>query len=92
MTSLTQGLKDWKNLDVGMVTKDIPPGWHGPGTERTFRQWKADLESWKRIASYDDDEGKIGAVEFRVPDDIKEKIRTFGRFPGVEAAAAAFEA
>ena len=85
------GMKEWSNLDPSVVTKDIPPGWRGHGSERTFRMWKADLESWNRIASYDNVPAKISAIEFRVPEEIKEKIRQFPPYPGLLPARAAFE-
>ena len=59
------GMKDWSELAVLVVTKDVAPGWNGPSTEKTFKAWRADLISWARICSYGDDhEGRISAVEF----------------------------
>ena len=85
------GMKEWSVLNVEIVTKDVPPGWHGPGTEKPFRSWKADLESWARIASYTDDESKISAVEFRVNVLVKDKIQSFPVFPGILAASVAYD-
>ena len=67
----------FNQLPWSFVNKDIPPGWHGPGTERTFVQWFDDLKRWKKLNSYDNDESRISALEFRVSEDVKAKMSTF---------------
>ncbi len=59
------GMKGWNQLPINVVTKDIPPGWGGPGTEKTFRAWRDDLRSWMKICNYDTNDAAISAVEFR---------------------------
>ena len=71
------GQMAWNMLPFTFVSKDIPPGWGGPGTERTFKTWLEDLKRWRKLNSYDNNDARCSAVEFRVPDEIKRKITSF---------------
>ena len=81
MTMTSSFGQAWNVLPWLFVNKDIPPGWGGPGTERTFKSWLEDLKRWKHLNSYDNDSARIAALELRVAEDVKEKIGTFGDPP-----------
>jgi len=71
----------WSHLPSDAVSKDIAPGWLGPGTSEDYKRWKQDCQDWKDLCSYDTARQQVKAITFRVPASVKQIIQGFPELP-----------
>ena len=71
----------WSHLPSDNVSKDIAPGWGGPGSGEDYRLWKRDVTDWRDLCSYDGEKRQVKAVIFRLPHAVKKISQGFPARP-----------
>jgi hypothetical protein len=75
------GPRDWINLPPNAYSKDVPPGWLGPGTEPSYEKYKKDIEDWLLLGGYNNESSSLAAIRMRLPVSIKETTQKFDEMP-----------